>query len=294
MIGQAGSGAAISVPGSSARFAYAFYATDDRYAVAAAVAALALHRLGVPADTDIVILHHGVGGGLLRSLRKLGIHTVAVDPLPFAESGYFEHAFTKLRVLQLLQFERVIFLDADSLPLRPIDNLFKDDWDGAIAAPPAYWLPETRLATTALFAFKPSPRLFERAARFLPDARVRRLYDMDVVNLAFADDLHWLPAEYLCLNAEYADSSNPTYFGDPTVSFARVRMIHFSDLGKPWSYTPQTVRRMRPRAHAPFHEIWRRWWELREDVIATARPIDRLRLRWRALRAIRRRSRTKS
>jgi hypothetical protein len=51
-------------------FAYAFYATDERYAVSALIAIWQLEKLGVPPDIGFVILHPGVGGRLLARFRR--------------------------------------------------------------------------------------------------------------------------------------------------------------------------------------------------------------------------------
>lgn len=275
---------AIRVPGSKARFAYTFYATNNHYAVAAMAAARALMLLEGRPDVDFVVLHHGVNRFVLRGFRELGVYTKKVLPVPYAAKGYFEESLTKLRVLQLQQYDRAVFIDADALPLRRMDDLFTGEWSAPIAAPRAYWLPN-KMAMGALFAFRPSPSLWMRVSRHFPEARAKRFFDMDIINLEFGDDLEWLPDGYLCLNSEYGDCERPTYFGDPAESYGRVKLIHFSDLGKPWFYRPEQVRKLRPNAHPQFYTAWEEWWKLRDEVIATQRLADRMKHRLLSYRA---------
>jgi len=268
-------GGELHVQGSSARFAYVFYATNNIYAVAVMVAARALMRLEGRNDVDFVVLHHNVDRFILRRLREMGVFTKQVRPVPFAKDGYFVNSLTKLRVLQLTQYETAVFMDADSLPLKRLDDLFVSDWPGAIAAPTAYWFPD-KAVTSALFAFRPSADLWARVSRHFASARARQLFDMDIINLEFAGDVKFLPGEYLCLNTEYGDQTRPTFFGDPDVSYDQVRVVHFSDLGKPWFYRPHVVRDMRPNAHPQFYLACEDWWRLRDQVVSGGTLEDRM------------------
>lgn len=265
----------LHVQGSSARFAYAFYATNNIYAVAVMVAAHALMRLEGRNDVDFVVLHHGVDCFILRRLRELGVFTKQVRPAPFAAEGYFVDSLTKLRVLQLTQYETVVFMDADCLPLKRVDELFAGQWPGSIAASVAYWFPE-KAASTALFAFRSSADLWARVSRHFASARARQLFDMDIINLEFAGEMAWLPDEYFCLNSEYGDRSRPCYFGAPDASYELVRVVHFSDLGKPWFHRPHLVREMRPNAYPQFYRAWQEWWQLRDQVVAGGSLEDRM------------------
>ncbi len=265
----------LHVQGSSARFAYAFYATNNIYAVAVMVAARALMRLEGRNDVDFVVLYHGVDCFILRRLREMEVFTKQVRPVPFAKEGYFEDSLTKLRVLQLTQYETVVFMDADSLPLKRMDELFVKQWRVSIAAPSAYWFPGSAVST-AMFAFRPSADLWERVSRHFASARARELFDMDIINLEFAGEMELLSEGYFCLNSEYCDQNQPTYFGDPDVSYDQVRVVHFSDLGKPWFHRPHVVRDMRPNAHPQFYLAWEDWWRLRDQVVSGGTLEDRM------------------
>src|SRR5690606_1081975 len=117
-------------------------------------------------------------------------------------AGYFRHSLIKLRALQLVQYERIIFLDSDALPCAPLNELFTAASTAPVAAPRAYWIARPKF-TTALFADQPSLLLWNRLARHFKHAAERQLYDMDIFNLKFGREVHRLPDEYTCINSEW-------------------------------------------------------------------------------------------
>lgn len=255
----------LAIPESRARFAYALYATNDTYAVAAMVAVKALQRLGIDAGIDLVVLHLDVSPYLVETMRRMGIRPMRVEPLRHVSQGYYRDCLVRLRVFQLVQYERVVCFDVDSLPLQPIHDLFAMSFGQPMAATRAYWLPGSCM-TYALMAAEPSLSSFERCARHFPGAAVNELYDMDILNLEFRDEVHTLPQEYFALNSEWEEGSGRYCLGGQEERYAACRLIHFTALGKPWTHAPDAVRRLRPRAHPHFHELWERWWELRDEV----------------------------
>jgi hypothetical protein len=262
------------LPGPERRLAYAFYATDDAYAVAVLVFVRLLRERGVREDIDFVVLHHSLSPGLVQAIAQGGISPRPVPPLggtftsPLrrARSSYFRHSLTKLRVFALTEYDRVVFADADALPLKSLDHLFELPMPAAIAAAPAYW-PVRQRWTSALMVVEPSAGGWSRVSGHLGRARWRPDHDMDIVNAEFEGEIHSLGPEIFCLNSEWEDKRRQGHFADPLDALARVSVVHFTALGKPWSYPAHEVRRLRPNAHPAFYELWERWRRAREDVL---------------------------
>lgn len=265
----------IMIPAPGSRFAYVFYATNDQYAMSAAVACLMLRKLGALQHVDSVLLYSKVSEYVLRAARQAGLRTKRVSSPSDLGAGYFRHSLLKLRVLQLVQYERIVFMDSDALPRAPLHDLFTMPLAAPVAAPRAYWIARPKF-TTALFVTQPSLQLWNRVSRHFRHAAERQLYDMDIFNLEFGRDVHRLPDEYLGLNSEWEDRTHPFHFGDPDDSYARVKLVHFSALGKPWSYSPAEARRLRPSAHRCFFDCWDQWWALRDEIVASRPLVDRL------------------
>jgi len=249
--------------------AYAFYATGDAHAVAVLVFTRLLRRLGIQPGIDLLALHHSVSVPLVEAMGRAGITPRPVEPIRGAR-GYFRDSLTKLRVFELTEYERVVFLDADAVPLQPLDRLFELDDSAAVAAPSAYWLPQPRW-TTALFALRPSAELRARIAERVRTARRERRVDMDVVNAELRGEIHTLEPNSFWLNAEWEDLRRPAPFDDRDRAFAQASVIHFTALGKPWSHSSTQVRRRRPHAHPAFYELFELWHRARLDVRAILR-----------------------
>lgn len=250
-------------------FAYVFYATNDTYAAAATIAATALRRTGAGRDIAFLFLHHGVSPAMVARARQANFTTRYVEPLRFTRGKYYRDCLTKLRIFQLVEHERVVFIDADSLPLQNLDHLFTAPFTQAIAAPRAYWLRQPE-ATSLLLVVSPSMKQWNRVQRHFASAFEKRLYDMSIINLEFKDEIHFLPDEYGCLNSEWSSAKGPFHFGDPERARRLAKLVHFSHLGKPWFWRPEDAYRLLPAAHPLFHELWAQWWELRHEILGDA------------------------
>ena len=142
-------------------FAYALYATDNHYGGAALVTLYRLKELASRDDLDFVVLHLGLPGYLIKEMEAMGAITVKVDPLPYISHSYFKDCLVKLRIFQLSQYDRVVYLDVDTLPLKCLDPLFEIPFSETLAAPSAYWLPQPQI-TSLLTVIKPSCKNWSR------------------------------------------------------------------------------------------------------------------------------------
>ncbi len=248
------------------RYAYVFYATCDRYAVGVLVFVHLLKRVGLRNDIDLVLLHLPVSRYLLVRLREMGVLTrrVATES-SHVRNRYYRDCLIKLKALGLTEYERVVFVDADAIPLRGLDFLFSLPFDEPIAAPSAYWVRQPYW-TTCLFVAKPSAELWRRVARHFGAANERDFYDMDIVNEELRNEIRTLPADVVCLNSEWEDARRAGALGDLDMTFANMAVVHFSALGKPWSYSPKQAKRLRVFAHPAFHLLWDTWWNARDEA----------------------------
>ena len=253
------------LPRSNKRQAYAFYATSDAYAVAVVVFVRLLRQFGVREDADLILLHLPLSRRVISKVHELGIVTVLVPELRYVSNRYYRHCLIKLRIFQLVGFERVIFVDADSIPLRSLDSLFMIPSDEPVAAPAAYWLPQPYW-TSALLIVRPSETNWLRVSQHFTSASDKGHYDMDIVNAEFGSEIHTLPAAVFCLNSEWEDVNRPGFFGDFSDTYSRFSVVHFTALGKPWSYSTKAVRRLRPNAHPIYYELWETWRKTRDDI----------------------------
>ena len=171
---------ALDRPPGDAR-AYVTLVTNAGYLPGAVALLNSLDRTGTTAD--VVVLHTGgVDRAALAPLAARGARLAACDLLPTSDAFNAAHSrraqhdrapftkgekpafhtpldnFVKLRLWQL-PYERVVFLDADTLVLRNIDRLF--DYPEFSAAPNVYeFLADFRRLNSGVFTARPSETTF--------------------------------------------------------------------------------------------------------------------------------------
>jgi len=244
--------------------AYVSLVTNADYLPGAIALVTSLRRTGTAAD--IVVLHTGgVDLAALAPLAVRGVRLAACDLLPTSEAFNLAHSrraqherapftkgekpafhtpldnFAKLRLWQL-PYERVIFLDADTLVLRSIDRLF--DYPEFSAAPNVYEsVADFRRLNSGVFAARPSVATFARMLARLdtPGAFWKRT-DQTFLE-AFFPDWQGLPV--------YDNLLQYVWFNLPELwDWNLARVIHFQ-YEKPWD--PANPKRDRL---APLIALW--------------------------------------
>nr|XP_056717899.1 glycogenin-2 [Euleptes europaea] len=145
--------------------------------------------------------------------------------------------FTKFHCWTLTQFSKCVFMDADTLVLCNIDELF--DRDELSAAPDSGW-PDC--FNSGVFVFRPSLKTFNLLLQFANECGSFDGGDQGLLNSFFsdwstADISKHLPFLYnLSSNAVYTYAPAFRYFGRDA------KVVHFLGSAKPWSYkyNPQT------------------------------------------------------
>ncbi|TCM83429.1 glycosyltransferase [Rhodovulum steppense] len=245
-------------------FAYVTLVTNADFALGAKALVRSLQVTATPAE--ICVLHTGgVGAAALAPLADLGARLVEIDLLPTSDAFNAAHArdrihglapftkgekpafhtpldnFCKLRLWQL-DYERVVFLDADTLVLRNIDRLFH--YPEFCAAPNVYEsLGDFHRMNSGVFTARPNPETFYRMLARLdaPGAFWRRT-DQSFLQ-EFFPDWHGLPV--------FDNMLQYVWFNLPDLwSWADIRVLHFQ-YEKPWQDHAKADRLR------PLIELWR-------------------------------------
>jgi alpha-N-acetylglucosamine transferase len=215
---------------------------------------------------DIVVMHTAaVNDADLAPLRDLGARLVGVDLLATSQAFNAAHArgrlhaaapftkgnkppfhtpldnFVKLRLWQL-DYDRVVFLDADTLMLRNCDRLF--DYPEFCAAPNVYQdLADFHRMNSGVFTARPDPDTFDRMINELdqPQAFWRRT-DQTFLQHFFAD-WHGLPVIYNML--QYVWFTMPALW-----DWRAIHILHYQ-YEKPWQVPHPKAAQL-----APLIELW--------------------------------------
>eukprot|EP00301_Raphidiophrys_heterophryoidea_P003616 c11626_g2_i1.p1 GENE.c11626_g2_i1~~c11626_g2_i1.p1 ORF type:complete len:387 (-),score=99.70 c11626_g2_i1:97-1104(-) len=115
------------------RFAYVSLAATSVDAAAALVLMRSLDLVGTKADRVLLLDHVTIGSAvdsIATQFTQEGVKVVLVEPVPLPELvqkyGPPRHIsdYTKIKLWQLTQYDKVVFLHCQSLVLQPIDELF--------------------------------------------------------------------------------------------------------------------------------------------------------------------------
>jgi len=248
-----------------ARFAFVTLVTNADYATGAAALIRSIRATGTEAET--VVLHTGgVVEEDVARLADLGARMVATDLLPTSDGFNAAHGrdrihgiapftkggkppfhtpldnFAKLRLWQLTEYERVVFLDADTLMLRNCDKLF--GYPEFCAAPNVYEsVADFHRMNSGVFVARPSAETFAAmlAALDVPGAFWRRTDQSFLQD--FFPDWHGLPVTYNML--QYVWFAMPGLW-----DWRSVRIVHYQ-YEKPWADHDKA------EALAPLIALWR-------------------------------------
>ncbi|MGG7645872.1 glycosyltransferase [Rhodovulum sp. YNF3179] len=257
------SGLRPAAPAASDR-AYVTLVTNADFALGARALLRSLRLSGTAAD--LVVLHTGgVPAAALTPLAGQGARLVEIDLLPTSAAFNAAHArdalhgaapftkgekpafhtpldnFAKLRLWQL-DYDRAVFLDADTLVLRNIDTLF--DYPEFCAAPNVYEsLADFHRMNSGVFTARPDPATFEAmlARLDVPGAFWRRT-DQTFLQ-AYFPDWHGLPVTLNTL--QYVWFNLPDLWDWPSI-----RVLHFQ-YEKPWQDHDKLPRLK------PLVDLWR-------------------------------------
>ncbi|MDO5529575.1 MAG: glycosyltransferase [Paracoccus sp. (in: a-proteobacteria)] len=247
------------------RHAYVTLVTNDDYALGALALLNSLRRSGT--EADCAVLHTGAPSPApLERLARAGARLIETDLLPTSDAFNAAHArdalhgrapftkggkpafhtpldnFAKLRLWQLTEYERVVFIDADALVLRNCDRLFA--YPEFCAAPNVYEsLADFHRLNSGVFTARPSAATFDAMlARLDRPGMFWRRTDQSFLQ-DFFPDWHGLPVFYNML--QYVWLNLPQLW-----SWEAIHILHYQ-YEKPWQDHDKADRL------GPLIELWR-------------------------------------
>jgi len=226
-------------------YAYVTLATNDEYSKGALVLGRSLREVKVSADVDLVVMvSPHVSPNARNKLQQVFDHLVNVDVYDSKDATHLAMlkrpelgiTFTKIHCWKLTQYQKCVFMDADTMVVQNIDDLFTRDELSAVAD--VGW-PD--IFNTGLFVYKPSAETFDGLLKLADEEGSFDGGDQGLINSYFStwgqDDIKkHLPFLY---NLQ----ATPSYTYSP--AFARfgkdAKVIHFIGANKPWgNFDPQS------------------------------------------------------
>jgi lipopolysaccharide biosynthesis glycosyltransferase len=239
------------------RTQHVLYATDENYWMPLYVSLFSLleHNPDVPfhiwilaeAPDDAFVEH---AAALDTGLRRLEVTILPVDGALFRDAPLIDWYFTSAVYFRLVMgrlmpdhIDRILYLDADTLVRRSLEELFSTDVDGHVLAA----VPELDRAHPARVSLPPGAGYFNSGVLRVNLAEWRRAHvedaclryieqhrddpdrimmpDQDALNVVLTGRWRELGAEY-----NYVEWQRPDFTIEP-------RIVHFAGGVKPWHYS---------------------------------------------------------
>uniref|UniRef100_A0A8D2I4R5 glycogenin glucosyltransferase n=1 Tax=Urocitellus parryii TaxID=9999 RepID=A0A8D2I4R5_UROPR len=256
--------------------AFVTLATNDMYCQGALVLGLSLRNHKTSRKLVVLITPEVSSLDVLSRVFDEVVEVNLMDSEDYIHLAFLRRpelgvTLTKLHCWTLTRYSKCVFLDADTLVLHNIDELF--DREELSAAPDPGW-PDC--FNSGVFVFQPSLETHQLLLQHATEHGSFDGADQGLLNSFFRDwptaDIHkHLPFIYnLTSNAAYTYSPAFQQFG------SSAKVVHFLGSTKPWNctYDPQTGSVSEqgagsgPRQHVTFLNLW---WRLFQEG---ARPLQ--------------------
>lgn len=191
--------------------------------------------------------------------------------------------FTKINVWNLIQYQYVVFLDADTVVLKNIDGLFdqahemdiqnKNNSRKVFAAAPDVGWPDH--FNSGVFLCKPDKELFDSLVEFANTKGSFDGGDQGLLNRYFKDWLN-IPNGRLSFTYNVTPSAYYSYAPAYKENMDNIKVIHFIGNNKPWWSSPSTStssikdkRSTTDESSDQFQCLVNKWWNVFTDYSQT-------------------------
>jgi hypothetical protein len=168
-------------------------------------------------------------------------------------------------------------MDCDALILKNLDHLFELP-SVDIAAPNALWLSPASIITSILLVIEPSERLWNRIFQKYfggadnPHQPPAGMYDMDIVNQEFDNEMLILPPNYGLLDSPWEHDLNG---GESWMKRNQDELrdiaflVHFTTHNKPFAHSDFETAMKGMNPHPFYRQLWKTYFDFKE---ATCTP----------------------
>ncbi|CAD5118816.1 DgyrCDS7496 [Dimorphilus gyrociliatus] len=245
---------------STAKEAYVTLCTNDSYAIGVLVWVESLKEVGTTRQI-VVMITNGLSQKMKEQLAESADKVVEVNVLDSRDNVNLDLlarpdlgvTFTKLHCWRLTEYDKCVFMDADTLVLKNIDDLFeKEEFS---AAPDPGW-PDC--FNSGVYVYKPSLETYQKLLKFAVQSGSFDGGDQGLLN-SYYTNWNRISFLYNCV-AQSFYSYLPAFkqFGKD------VKVAHFIGAVKPWhhSFDVSTGKVSESEFSGHCADFLRHWWNL--------------------------------
>lgn len=231
-------------------YSYVTYLTDDTYAYGICLLVESMKKVNTKYPLHVLITEE-VSAPTIEILNQLGVSYELVDIIHTPDNIFqrnlqysssiattWRNCWTQFKVFDLVQFDKIIFLDADVMFLQNLDELFKKPHMTAALDGEYFDLwPDWPHLNTGLMVIKPSHEEYNNLINFANNLKLEDLPDQivanqEVINLYYKD---WPQLQHLHLD-KYYNIFAPYILEDQLDDIKeKAKFIHFIGR-KPWNF----------------------------------------------------------
>nr|XP_019538913.2 glycogenin-2 isoform X18 [Aedes albopictus] len=252
-------------------FAWVTLATNDSYSLGALVVAHSLKRVHT-AHQLAVLITPGVSEAMKNKLRTIFNVVEEVNLLDSKDEANLALlkrpelgiTFTKLHCWRLTQFEKCVFLDADTLVLRNCDELFERE--ELSAAPDVGW-PDC--FNSGVYVYRPSLDTFSSLMQYAVTHGSFDGGDQGLLNSYFSDWAHKDIAKHLPFIYNTSSVASYSYLPAFKQFGQNTKILHFIGTAKPWlqNFNSESRKVYIPGGYQHLANFLQYWWDIFcEDV----------------------------
>eukprot|EP00730_Choanoeca_flexa_P003877 TRINITY_DN11531_c1_g1_i6.p1 TRINITY_DN11531_c1_g1~~TRINITY_DN11531_c1_g1_i6.p1 ORF type:complete len:350 (+),score=93.54 TRINITY_DN11531_c1_g1_i6:85-1134(+) len=246
------------------RQAYVTLVTNDAYVIGALVLGHSLRRTQTE-RVLVCLVTDGVSDLQKYRLEDVFDQLVSVRELDSQDVSHLALlnrpelgvTFTKMHAFKLVQFDKCVFMDADTLVLNNVDDLFDK---GEFAAAPDVGWPDC--FNSGVFVFTPSQSTFSDLVAMADVEGSFDGGDQGLLNQYFSSWATSGPEARLSFG--YNMTANASYGYAPAYARYRdqVRVVHFIGAHKPWNGVPSHIGNS-----GGLFEQYEAWWRAHDDFM---------------------------
>ncbi|XP_047041463.1 glycogenin-1 isoform X3 [Helicoverpa zea] len=243
--------------------AWVTLATNDSYGLGALVLAHSLRRVG-SSYPAVVLITPSVTDPMRDRLRAVFAEVIIVDVLDSQDAAHLALlqrpelgiTFTKIHCWNLTQYDKCVFLDADTLVVQNCDELFEREQ--LSAAPDVGW-PDC--FNSGVFVFSPSADTFSKLITFAQERGSFDGGDQGLLNSFFSDWAHGDIKKHLPFLYNVTSAAFYSYLPALKHYGQNLKIIHFIGAAKPWL---QQFNFESGSVDAPEHirGLLQLWWDI--------------------------------
>ncbi|XP_062552808.1 mucin-2 isoform X13 [Armigeres subalbatus] len=252
-------------------YAWVTLATNDSYSLGALVVAHSLKRVHT-AHQLAVLITPGVSEAMKNKLRTIFNVVEEVNLLDSKDDANLALlkrpelgiTFTKLHCWRLTQFEKCVFLDADTLVLRNSDELFERE--ELSAAPDIGW-PDC--FNSGVYVYRPSLDTFSSLMQYAVTHGSFDGGDQGLLNAYFSDWAHKDISKHLPFIYNTSSVASYSYLPAFKQFGQNTKILHFIGTAKPWlqNFDSESRKVYIPGGYQHLANFLQYWWDVFcEDV----------------------------